>query len=487
MTHLGRRLVLASNRLPIVLDRERDGWRLSPASGGLVTALAPVLEHESGLWIGWSGTDDNEGVEETLAAANVHSLYSLIPILLTTEEKNNFYFGFSNEILWPLFHDLQSRCNFDAAYWESYQRVNRKYAEAIARHARSDDFIWMHDYHLLMVATHLRRLGIRETTAFFLHIPFPSPDIYVKLPWRAQVMEGLLEYDTVGLQTARDVRNFAQCVRSFVRGAKVSGRGGLLMVEEASGRKTNVGAFPIGIDFDGFARQASAPEVAARAAQIRSDLAGRQVILGLDRLDYTKGIPERLKAFRSALARFPELHRQVTLVQVVVPSREDIPKYKDLKLEIEQLVSEINGQYTLSGWVPVHFLYRSLDKPELLAYYRAAHIALITPLKDGMNLVAKEYCACSVDDDGVLILSEFAGAASQLNRGAILVNPNDSEGVAEAVHQAFTMTPRERRARMRRLRAAVKSGDIMHWADRFFRSTGNPVARGRSSGEGAAD
>jgi trehalose 6-phosphate synthase len=475
MTHLGRRLVLVSNRLPIVLEREMGGCRLSPASGGLVTALAPVLEHESGLWIGWTGTDDNEGVGEALKAANISSPYSLIPITLTTEEKNNFYFGFSNEILWPLFHDLQSRCNFDAAYWASYQRVNRKYAEAVAQHARSDDFIWVHDYHLLMVGKHLRELGIRETTAFFLHIPFPSPDIYVKLPWRAQVMEGLLEFDTVGLQTMRDVRNFAQCVRSFVRGAKVHGHGDLLLVEEASGRKTRVGAFPIGIDFDDFAQQASAPEIAARADQIRSDLAGRQVILGLDRLDYTKGIPERLKAFRGTLARFPELHRQVTLVQVVVPSREDIPKYKDLKLEIEQLVSEINGQYTLSGWVPVHFLYRNLDKAELLAYYRAAHIALITPLKDGMNLVAKEYCACSVDDDGVLILSEFAGAASQLRQGAILVNPNDSEGVAEAILQAFIMPARERRSRMRRLRAAVKKGDIMRWADRFFRSARHEV------------
>jgi trehalose 6-phosphate synthase len=318
------------------------------------------------------------------------------------------------------------------------------------------------------VAAELRRLGTKAKTAFFLHIPFPSLDIYSKLPWRFTLLHALLEYDLVGFQTLRDRRNFMQCVRALIDDAHVSGKGQVITTT-VGGRDVRVGSFPISIDFNDFVKRATSPAVAERSAALRATLPNRQLILGIDRLDYTKGIPQRLEAFRNALQRYPALHERVTLIQVVVPSREDIPQYHDLKTHIERLVGEINGQFTRpGGWVPIHYVFRSLDWEDLLAYYRAAEIALVTPLKDGMNLVAKEYCACQVQERGVLVLSEFAGAAAQLYRNALVVNPHDVEGVAAAIHRAFHMPANERRARMRRLRQSVQRQDVFWWVNTFL-------------------
>jgi trehalose 6-phosphate synthase len=278
----------------------------------------------------------------------------------------------------------------------------------------------------------------------------------------------LLQFDLIGFQAARDRRNFLQCVRALIKGVDVEGRGQVVQVM-AGGRRVRVGNFPISIDFNAFMRHATAPEVAARAKELHTLLPKRTLILGVDRLDYTKGIPLRLRAFRDVLKRYPDLRERVSLIQVVVPSREDIPEYRDLKTEIEQLVGEINGGFVdPGGWVPVWYVYRSLSRLDLLAYYRAADIALITPLKDGMNLVAKEYCACSIEEDCTLILSEFAGAAAQLGRAALLVNPCDIEGVADAIHQACHMDERERRARMRSMRRSIRDNDVFRWVDSFL-------------------
>lgn len=465
-------LVVASNRLPFVLTRAEDGSYTSRSgSGGLITALLPVLRGRGGAWVGWHGaTEPVPHLNDLLSEAEADAGYRLRPIALTAEEQKKFYFGFSNEIIWPLFHDLQSLCNFDPSYWHSYCEVNRKYAAAIAEEARDGDFVWVHDYQLMSVGMELRRLGVQSKTAFFLHIPFPSLDIYLKLPWRFALLRALLAYDIIGFQTLRDRRNFIQCVRALMNDdARTSGKGQIVTLHY-EGRELRVGSFPIGIDYNDFVRHASGPEVTALAAQLRAQLPDRQLILGVDRLDYTKGIPHRLEAFRNALTRYPELHERVTLIQIVVPSREDIPQYFDLKAKIEGLVGEINGQFTRpGGWVPIHYVFRPLSAVDLLSYYRAAEIALITPLKDGMNLVAKEYCACSIEEDCVLILSEFAGAAAQLQRGALLVNPYDIEGVADAVWHAFCMVPRARRARMRRLRRMIREQDIFWWADSFLR------------------
>lgn len=474
LTSGGTRLVVVSNRLPFVLSRDVDGaLQVSPGAGGLVNALLPVLRNRGGLWVGWTGAvDDNLGeLEEALAKLTKDAGYRLKPIALTREERDYFYHGFSNEIIWPLFHDLQTNCNFDPEFWRTYQRVNRRFADTLAATGEPRDFVWVHDYHLMEVARALRSLGDTRRLGFFLHIPFPSPDIFLKLPWRFEILRALLEYDLLGFQTLRDRRNFLQCVRTFVKGASVQGKGPVLVLHLAeSGRRLRIGAFPISIDYAAYAERARGEEVEALARRFRENLRNRTLILGVDRLDYTKGIPNRLAALRNALERFPELHQRVTLIQQVVPSRGDIPEYHNLRLEIERLVSEINGEFTQSGWVPIHYVFRSMPFEELLAHYRAADIALVTPLKDGMNLVAKEYCAAKVDNDGVLILSEFAGAAAQLQRGALLVNPHDVEGMADSIYQAVNMGAAERRGRMRRLRRSIRETDIFWWVDSYLRA-----------------
>lgn len=477
------RLVVASNRLPFVLKRiDHREWNVEPGSGGLVSALLPVLRNRGGIWVGWPGTIDEDisELETTFAELTRDAGYSLGPVMLTADERDKFYNGFSNEIIWPLFHDLQTNCNFDPAFWHVYQQVNLKFARVLQRCSEPDDFIWVHDYHLMGVARELRQLSLRSRLGFFLHIPFPSVDTFLKLPWRFEILRGLLEFDLIGFQTLHDRRNFVQCVRTLVKDASVQGKGRVLTMRfevptvaadqgvAVKDREIRVGVFPIGIDYNTYAERAASDQVQQRAQYFRNNLRGRQLILGVDRLDYTKGIPNRLAAFRHALRRYPDMHHKVTLIQQVVPSRTDIPEYYKLRLEIEHLVSEINGEFTESGWVPIHYIFRNHKLPELLAYYRAADIALITPLKDGMNLVAKEYCAAKVEKDGVLILSEFAGAAGQLQRGALLVNPHDIEAVADRIHDAFTMGPEERRRRMKRLRRAIRDSDIFWWVDSYL-------------------
>ena len=462
------RLVIVSNRLPVSPEKTDAGeWQFQPSPGGLVTALAPVLRDKGGLWIGWPGTTKAVDPIEPLAVASKDIGYELKPIPLTDREFNQYYCGFSNEILWPLFHDLQSRCNFDPAYWKAYQAVNRRFAQVLARSADENDYIWVHDYHLQLVARELRRMQVKNRLAFFLHIPFPSPDIYFKLPWRLQLLEGLLAYDLVGFQTWRDRNNFIDCVETLVRGVDVDHRVRVTTIK-IPGREIKVGSFPISIDFKEYARQAADPEVTKEAKRLHHAMRSSHIILGVDRLDYSKGIPERLQAFKHALEHYPGLRGKVSLIQVVSPSRADIPEYGRLKAEIERLVGEVNGRFTQPGWIPVHYIYRNLERHELLVYYRAADVALITPLKDGMNLIAKEYCAANVDDDGVLILSEFAGAASQMRREALLVNPYDVESVASAIHRACVMGEAERRSRMKRLRRSIARRDVFRWVDSFL-------------------
>ena len=463
------RLIIVSNRLPVVFEKKENEWVLKPGSGGLVAALAPVLSNRGGVWIGWPGIVDAEmpstaGLLETQGRTSGYILHA---VPLSDEELQLYYHGFSNEILWPLFHDLQSRCNFDPRYWAVYQDVNARYAAAIREVYQDGDFIWVHDYHILLAGRKMRELGMTSSIGFFLHIPFPSLDIFVKLPWRFPILQALLQYDLIGFQTARDRRNFISCVRELLPEVQISTQGALT-VFTSENRTMRAGCFPISIDFQDFNVRSATREVSDASWYLHERYPERQILLGVDRLDYTKGIPFRLRAFRELLRRYPDTQRQVTLIQVVVPSRADIPEYNELKTEIERLVGEINGEFTQSGWVPIHYLYRHLGKTDLLAYYRTAEIALITPLKDGMNLVAKEFCATKIQDDGVLILSEFAGAASQLQRYALLVNPYDIEGVADTIYRAVLMPAEERRTRMRRMRASIKRHDVFWWVDIFL-------------------
>jgi len=464
------RLIVLSNRLPFSFRQNESGkWQAEPSGGGLVTALLPVLRHRGGIWIGWpGGAEDVPDISADLSMVGEDTGFTLRSVPLTAEEVRNFYEGFSNEVIWPLFHDLQLLCNFDPTYWRTYRDVNRKFAQAAHAASAPGDFIWVHDYHLMNVALELRRLGSKARIGFFLHIPFPPPDIYLKLPWRMALIDALMQFDLVGFQTAHDRRNFVSCVRALIKDAEIDGRGQIVQARVGD-RTVRIGNFPISIDYNAFMRQAASPEVAARAKELHRMLPNRKVILGIDRLDYTKGIPLRLQAFQDLLTRYPELRERVSLIQVVVPSREDIAQYRDLKTEIERLVGRINGSFVQpGGWVPVWYVYRSLSRLDLIAYYRAADIGLITPLKDGMNLVAKEYCACSIEEDCTLILSEFAGAAAQLGRTALLVNPYDIEAVADTIHRAYHMDKAERQARMRRMRRSIREYDVFWWVDSFL-------------------
>jgi len=465
------RLIVVSNRLPYVLEKDNGGrWALKPGSGGLVTALLPVLRDRGGTWIGWSGvTQGPQATDDIFRNASRGTGYELRPVDLSQDEVDKYYHGYSNETLWPLFHDLQSRATFDPEYWHTYAKVNHKFALALAEDCQEGDFAWVHDYQLIDVAHHLRETACGANTAFFLHIPFPSPDIFLKLPERLTLLTSLLAYDLVGFQTARDRRNFLQCVRMLIKNARVRADGHLHIIY-LEDREMRVGNFPIGIDAGGFAARAARPEVEERVRSIKERFAGRQIVLGIDRLDYTKGIPERLRAFSNLLDRFPEVREKIHLFQVVIPSRMGIPEYDELKMKIERLVAEINGRFSKLGWVPIHYFFTSLPPDELLALYRAADIALITPLKDGMNLVAKEFCACSLEETSVLILSQFAGAAAQLGRSALVVNPYDLEQTADTLYNAFRMPSGERRYRMRRLRRNVHSQNVFWWVDSFMQA-----------------
>ena len=462
------RLVVASNRLPVTLNRNPDGgWEAQPASGGLVHALKYVLQERGGKWFGWSGVAGEDGVGDALGAASADVRYDMRPVPLTEDQVEKYYFGFSNEVLWPLFHDMVSRCRFVPEYWQAYDEVNALFARHIADETSEQDFIWVQDYHLIGVARHLRRMRKRRRTGYFLHIPFPPVDVFLKLPWRFQILEGLLDYDTIGFQTVRDTQNFVSCVRELLTGVTVR-RLDDVYVATANDHQTQIGNFPIGIDFTEFDRRASLEAVAAEVALMHQRLPDRQIILGLDRLDYTKGIPERLHAYRNALSRYPKLIEKTSMFQVVVPSREIVSGYRSMKEEVERLVSEINGEFTRPGWVPVHYLFRSLSMTELVAFYRASQISLVTPLKDGMNLISKEYVAANVDLNGSLILSEFAGSAAQLSDYAILVNPHDVIGTADAIFRAYEMNESERELRMKAMREIVAETDVFWWTNAFL-------------------
>ena len=478
----GHRLVVVSNRLPVALTRaDGGGWHSKPAAGGLVTALRPVLERRGGVWVGWPGVPASErgGIKAHLRSIAKDTPYSYAPVAVTHNEMRGYYHGFSNEILWPLFHDFVRSCVFEPDYWRSYVAVNRKFARATVAELGEDDFVWVHDYHLMNVAKELRALGVRNRIGLFLHIPFPSPDIFRKLPWRRDLLESLADFDQVGFQTPRDRDNFLACATSLLPGATLSTGGPDMRVairqpgdsqsrseaEERAAHELRVGSYPISIDFRCFAERAAGERVESLSAYLHEQAGKRRIVLGVDRLDYSKGLPYKLAAFRKALSRHRTLRKRVILVQHVVPSRENVPEYQRLRLEIERMVGEINGEFSTPGWVPVHYFYHTMDPIELSAYYRSADIALITPLKDGMNLVAKEYCACRIHDDGVLILSEFAGAAGELGAGALVVNPFDVDAVADRILRAFLMEPFEQRRRMSRMRRAIRENDVYHWVE----------------------
>jgi trehalose 6-phosphate synthase len=444
------RLVVAANRLPVRWDSDTDRWVASP--GGLVSALGPVLRERGGVWIGWTGAAD--GKPERFKAEGIDN----VTVPLSAEDIENHYDGFSNGTIWPLYHDAIRPVEFHRHWWRPHQEVNQRFADTVISVAEPGDLIWVHDYQLQLVPGMVREKLPDHRIGFFLHIPFPPPEIFERLPWRRQVLEGLLGADYLGFQTRRAALNFAAAAREF---AGVRGPATRMHYGE---RELRAEPVPIAIETSRYSGMASDPEVNRLAAALRTDLGNPEtIILGVDRLDYTKGIDLRLRALDTLLERRPDLEQRVSLVQIAVPSREDVDEYQEIRRRVEELVGRINGKFGMAGWQPVHYVYRSVPFEELIGAYRAADVMLITPLRDGMNLVAKEYVATRIDNTGVIILSEFAGAAERLNE-ALIVNPYDVDGLADAIEEAVEMGEDEQRRRMRRLRRKVRRWDVHSWA-----------------------
>ena len=450
-------LVVVANRLPV---RRVDGdggsaWTLS--SGGLVTALIPVLRESSGVWIGWPGdAGDSDAVPASYEGIELHA------VLVSEQEYDEFYLGFANATLWPLYHDAIRPATFERSWWNAYRAVNERYAAAAADAAAEGASVWIHDYQLQLVPQMLRELRPDVRIGFFLHIPFPPQELFMQLPWRREILEGLLGADLVGLQVSGGASNFARLARRVV-GA--TGSGARVVFD---GRSIEVRAFPISVDVDDFVARANDPAVQARAREIRVELGDPELILlGVDRLDYTKGIDHRLRAVGELFADGTLDTSRHVVVQIAVPSREEDPHYQQERENLERLLGEVNGQHASVGRAPIHYLYQSVSPDELGALYLAADVMLVTPLRDGMNLVAKEYVACRTDGTGVLVLSEFAGAAREL-RGAIFVNPHDLEGLKNAIRDAMTLDPGDTKARMRRMRQVIQRSDVHAWARSFL-------------------
>jgi alpha,alpha-trehalose-phosphate synthase [UDP-forming] len=457
MARKSRKLVVVSNRGPYRHEATRGRERWVRAAGGLVTALDPVLQKRGGVWVSAKPAKDFDSV--TVPAP--HLAYDLAHVSLGRAEQRGFYEGISNSVLWPLLHGFEPTIQVGEAPWSSYVNANQGFADSSLSTSGASDLIWVQDYHLMLVPGMVRAKRPKARIGWFCHIPWPPPDTFSILPWREEVLDGLLGADILGFHLPEYAEHFRQCVERFTP-HRIS-RG----VIQYRGRKVKTIAAPIGIPGDDLQALAIDPDLEREVERIRQTMANRRLILGVDRLDYTKGIPERLAAFERLLRRDKSARTQYALIQIMVPSRTDVKAYADLKEEIDRMVGDINGRYADTGRVPIHYLYRNLSQRALFAHYRAADVALVTPLRDGMNLVAHEYAAARTDEDGVLILSEFAGAAKHL-KGAVLVNPYDIEATTNAIHHALTMKTSEKRKRMRSMRAEVMRLDVHRWADGYL-------------------
>jgi len=458
-------LILVSNRLPVTLRRRRGGEQeVIRSSGGLVAGLGPLHDEANGLhlWIGYPGETPDEHASGLLAERR------LVPVAIPAADYRAYYQGYANSALWPLCSYLIERCSFSEPQFEAYRRVNRLFADVVAEHAAEAETVWIHDYHLMLLPQMLRERLPHARIGFFLHIPFPSSEVFRILPQREQILRGLLGADLIGVHTYDYAYHLT---RSFRRILGLPVEEGTVM---SDGRSVRIESHPLGIDSEAFLRSAFSAATERRLAALKRDLGDRRVILGIDRLDYTKGLPLKLAAFRHLLSTSPRWCEEAVLVQVAVPSRTGIEDYRRQRQEVERLVGEINGAYGKPGQMPVHYIYRSIPPEQLCALYRLADVAFVSPLRDGLNLVAKEYVVCHPDGEGVLVLSEFAGAASELGE-ALRVNPWDIKGTAATLERALEMNAGERTESMRAMHRRVTTSNVHRWVRRFLRSLSRPV------------
>jgi trehalose 6-phosphate synthase/phosphatase len=467
-----RRLVIVSNRLPFNLAIDGSRVEFQSSAGGLVTGLASFREackHGAGLpaehlWVGWPGASVAEAlrpevVQEAAARFQSH------PVFLTEEQMESFYFGFCNATIWPLFHYFPTYVDYRPSYWEQYKRINRLFADALIKILRPDDVVWVHDYHLMLLPQLVKSQRPHCLLGFFLHIPFPSFEIFRLLPseWRRDILEGLLGADLVGFHTYEYTRHFIQSV------LRILGHEYQMGQVETADRIVRVDTFPMGVDFHKFAAALTDAETEGETRELKGTLAGITLVLSVDRLDYSKGIGNRLDGYEQFLEANPEWHGKVSLLMVVVPSRIGVRQYDRMKRHIEELVGRINGRFGRLGWTPVVYQYRQIPLRSLVALYGISDVCLVTPLRDGMNLVAKEYLATNADGLGVLVLSEMAGAAKELPE-AIVINPNDRGEIAVALKEALTMPPGEQRRRNRIMQRRLQRYDVTRWASEFLGS-----------------
>lgn len=459
----GKRLVLVSNRLPFTLKRAGEGWRTERSTGGLATAIAPILQRTEGIWIGWSGEASGETDEKRwklLGRWAERERYYAVD--LTPEVARGFYEGYANQTIWPLFHYFPMLLKFDPAHWRAYVEANRRFRDKVVEHLQPGDIVWIHDYQLMLLPQLLREACPAARIGFFLHTPFPSSAVFRLLPRREELLHGLLGADYLAFHTYDYLQNFRA---STLRLLGINSRMNRI---ELSGRTVRLDALPIGVapeEFTDLLQNDAGTKT--RLTEIRQRFKNRQLLLSVDRLDYTKGIPERLRTFRRLLKQAPHLRERVVLLQVAVPSREVITMYKELRREVDALVREINDELSTPGWTPIIYVRRGIPRCELVALYAAADLAWVTPLRDGLNLVAKEYVACQRDKAGVLILSEFAGAAAEMSE-AYLVNPYDEERTAQTIERALSLPVEERRERMAGLYKRVARNNVFAWSDRFL-------------------
>lgn len=455
------RLLLVANRLPVTLDASGGEVLLRPSHGGLATGLRGPHRASDGLWIGSLGDAPKLHGERARQLAARLKEERLVSVNVRPTDYARYYAGFSNGVLWPLFHYLLERIPEDTRDWESYRRANEVFAKVVESHYRAGDTIWVHDYQLTLLPALLRRALPDATIGFFLHIPFPASDVFRTLPWRAEVLEGMLGADLVGFHDFSYLRYFAKSA------ARILGADFGLDYVKYDKRTTRLGVFPMGVDAAEFAARAEHPDVLEQAARIRREAEDQSILVSIDRLDYTKGLRKKFQAFARLLDQNPQRRGKVRLIQVAVPTRTDVREYAKFRREVDEAVGRINGLYGTLGRAPIHYMYRSVSEVELAGLYRAADVMLVTPLRDGMNLVAKEFVATRTDGDGVLVLSEFAGAASELGE-ALVVNPFDVGGLAAAMERGLTMAAEERALRMRALRRRVAAHDVHRWARSFL-------------------
>jgi len=455
------RLVVVSNRVA-----------LGASAGGLAVGVRAALEETGGLWFGWSG-ETREEVGGDVTTRKVGP-YTLATVDLSTEDYERYYAGFANRGLWPTLHNRLDLAQFDPDDETAYRRVNESFADHLARMIGADDLVWVHDYHLILLGAALRRRGIDRPLGYFLHTPFPPAEVIIAVPRFRELMDGLCSYDLIGFQSHRDLWNFRDLVEHELGGsAEPDGRLSL------NGRRFRADVFPIGIDTEQFAATAASPEIEDQRATLAHEFGERRMIVGVDRLDYTKGLAERFYAFERLLADHPEHHRHVLFLQIAAPSREGVPEYEAMRRQLETLSGHINGRYSDVDWVPLHYINRAYDRAQLAAFFRLSRVGLITPLRDGMNLVAKEYAAAQdPEDPGVLVLSRFAGSADILE-GPLLVSPYDTGAVAEAMHRALGMPLDERKARWTAMMDDLRHWDIHRWRESFVEALAATAAPAR--------